>query len=116
MANYDVVDVRPNRLGEHDPANDGPTDALILDLEDPALTLETLSHLRTADADKPALLVASPREEWADVPQRVPAGVRILPFPLSRETLLESLGEVLGPPLTEPAAPAEPPAAAAAAA
>ena len=95
---FDVTDLRPG--GFRDwlvQADDGHTDALVLDLGDPRLARQTVLDLRARDCLAPVLLVSSEHEGWDEFDGDQLAATRVLPLPVTRPALITALTELVQP-------------------
>ncbi len=89
-----VTDLRPQAFGEWI-AGEDDADALILDLESPALAAAAVTNLRAHAKHAPVLLVSSDRPGWHSAEmQDLPAAL-VLPLPINRPGLLSALDELL---------------------
>ena len=102
LADYDVVDVRPGKLAEHDHVLT-PVDAVVLDLEDPTTSAAALQDLGELAPGKPTLLVANSQPGWSEAVAGATGDVMLLPSPVSRQTLLSALEQLMAPPPVAPA-------------
>ncbi|MFI7589477.1 hypothetical protein ACIB24_20625 [Spongisporangium articulatum] len=76
-------------------AGPGPFDVLVLDLGDPVQAVETVNALREAGSGVPVLLVSGYQPEWEEVEQQDVEGVRVVPLPITRSSLLEGVTALL---------------------
>lgn len=95
---FDVTDLRPGDFRDWlVQADDGPTDALVLDLGDPRLARQTVLDLRARDCLAPVLLVSSEGEGWDDLDDDQLAATRLMPLPVTRPDLITALTELVQP-------------------
>lgn len=91
---HDIVELKPPAFGEWIAGPDH-VDALVLDLESPALAAAAVVNLRAHGKPAPALLVSSDRPGW-DAPElRDLLNARVLHPPITRATLLTGLDAML---------------------
>jgi len=91
---HDVTDLRPPTFGEWI-AGEEDADALILDLESPALAAAAVTNLRAHGKHAPVLLVSSDRPGWDSAEMNdLPAAV-VLPLPISWPHLLTAMDDLL---------------------
>lgn len=94
---YDVVDLRPPSFAAWIDGDDD-TDALILDLENPALALAAVTNLRAHAKLAPVLLVSSDKPGWDDLAMRNLPAAEVLPLPITLPALLSALKDLLREP------------------
>lgn len=91
---HDIVDLKPPTFGDWIAGPDD-VDALVLDLESPALAAAAVVNLRAHGKLAPALLVSSDSPGW-DAPElRDLITTSVLQQPVTRATLLTALDEML---------------------
>ena len=89
-----VTDLRPHGFGEWI-AGQADADALILDLESPALAAAAVTNLRAHAKHAPVLLVSSDRPGWDAAEMHDLPAALVLPLPISRPDLLSALDGLL---------------------
>lgn len=91
---HQIDEHSPDDLDGLRPADD--TDAVVLDVGEAEVAIQTVDRLRAAGYDTPVLLVSGYQPEWTGVRSMGLAGVHVVPLPITRAALLEGIGNLTG--------------------
>ena len=93
---HDVVDLRPDEFGAWIGSPE-QVDALVLDLDSPALSRAAVENVRGKSQTCPILLVASTHPSWDDLDIRELPGTTVLSLPIDRNRLVAATEQLLAP-------------------
>ena len=91
---HDIVELKPSGFGDWIAGSD-QVDALVLDLEAPALAAAAVVNLRAHGKTAPALLVSTDRPGWHAPEMSELVTVSLLPQPITRVALLAAVESML---------------------
>jgi hypothetical protein len=93
---HEVIEVRPSEFGAWILDKD-VADALVLDLENPRLSVAAVTNLRAHAKLAPVLLVSNDHPGWGDPKMGRLPGAVVLPLPVSKAAMLSALEDLLSP-------------------
>ena len=93
---HDVVEGSVEALAGLTPPPD--VDAVVLDVGEPALAIQTVDRLRRAGDATPLLVVSGYQPEWAGLTAVDVPGVVVVPLPVTRAALLDGIDRLVAGP------------------
>ncbi|HEY6794919.1 MAG TPA: hypothetical protein VI248_09570, partial [Kineosporiaceae bacterium] len=90
---HDVVEASVDHLATLHPSPD--VDAVVLDVGEPALAVQTIDRLRRDGDTTPLLVVSGYQAAWAGLTAIDVPGVVVVPLPVTRAALLEGIDRLL---------------------
>ena len=93
---HEVLEVRPADFGAWI-IDEDVADALVLDLENPRLSVAAVTNLRAHAKLAPVLLVSNDHPGWDDPKMGRLPGAVVLPLPVSKAAMLSALEDLLSP-------------------
>ncbi len=91
---HDIVEHSPDELDGLRPGDD--VDAVVLDVGEAAVAVDTVKRLRALGYETPVLLVSGYHHAWSAVADMDLPGVKVVPLPITRVALLEGVGYLTG--------------------